>query len=84
MRGMKEKEIIELLKSGNFTIVYWDRDDPTLYKGKWNYNKEFENDDYALMNKSIVELDSHMFEDGYVPHIVYLLSKALKGKTDSI
>lgn len=32
---MSEKEIIELLKSGNFTIIYWDNQSPSLYKGKY-------------------------------------------------
>jgi hypothetical protein len=78
------KKILELLKSGNFTIVYWDNDSPTLYKGKWNINKEYEKDDYEEMNKNIVEELDDYCEYGYCPGIVALLVKALGGKSDSI
>jgi len=79
---MKEKGIVELLKSGNFTIIYWERGVTSIYKGKWNFTKEFEKDEYEEMGKSlIIELDG---VDGYCPGIVELLSKALGGKTDSI
>lgn len=79
---MNRKQIIKLLKSGNFTIIYWDNDEATLYKGKWDYNKEYEKDDYGKMNKNEVKLEIEM--DGYLPEIVKLLSEALGGKTDSI
>lgn len=79
---MTQRQIVNLLKSGNFTIVYWDSQDPTLYKGKWDYNKEFEKDDYATMDKS--KVDYSWWDEGYVPGIVTLLVKALGGKSDSI
>lgn len=80
---MKEREkILKLLKSGKFTIVYWDSGEATLYKGKWDYNKEFEKDEYEKMNKSIVEFQD--FSTGYCPTIVCLLTEALGGTADSI
>lgn len=80
---MKEKELIKLFKSGDFTIVYWDRSEPTIYKGKWDYNKEYDKDAYATMNKSIVDIPQYN-NQGYLPDIVSWLVKALKGKSDSI
>lgn len=79
---MTYRSIINLLRSGNFTIVYWDSGDASLYKGKWNYNKECERDEYETMNKSLVAEYSREF--GYCPEIVDLLCAALKGKADSI
>lgn len=83
MNKKTKKEIIELLRSGNFTVVYWSRNDPTLYRGIWDYNSEFSKDEYAEMDKSIVKLPD-MFQDGYCPEIVALLVEALAGKSDSI
>jgi len=80
---MTEKKLINILRSGDFTIIYWDREQPTIYKGKWDFNKEFEKDDYAEMNKHEIEFDFYNL-NGYVPDIVTLLVKALKGKVDSI
>ena len=80
---MNEKKLIELLKSGDFTIVYWDNVTPTLYKGKWKKDKEFDRDEYTTMNKA--EVDFPMYDmHGYLPDIVYLLTKALGGNADSI
>lgn len=81
---MKEegKKIDEVLESGDFTIIYWDRGVATLYDKKWNKEEEFERDEYETMNKFIVfEMDT---ENGYCPNIVSLLAEQLGGKTDSI
>jgi len=83
MAKISKKKLIELFRSGDFTIVYWDSGEPTIYRGKWNYNKEFERDDYETMNKAIVKYPMY-YMGGYVPDIVALLAEALKGKTDSI
>ena len=77
------KKIIELLQSGDFTIIYWDSQEPTLYKGKWNKEKEYDRDEYETMNKSEVKIPWEG-EIGYAPSIVALLTKALKGNIDSI
>lgn len=76
------KKIIELLQTGDFTIIYWDSQEPTLYKGKWDKDKEYDRDEYETMNKSEVQIP--WAEIGYVPSIVALLTKALKGDIDSI
>lgn len=76
------KKIIELLQSGDFTIIYWDNEEPTLYKGKWDKDKEYDKDEYETMNKSEVEIP--WAEIGYAPNIVVLLTKAIKGNIDSI
>lgn len=76
---MKEKNIIELLKSGDFTIIYWDNETPSLYKGK-----------YTVDNISEDIIDNHEIKfndyglDGYCPTIVDLLVKALGGNSDSV
>ena len=76
------KKIIDLLQSGDFTIIYWDNEDPALYKGKWNKEKEFDRDEYETLHKSEVKIP--WAEIGYAPNIVVLLTKALKGNIDSI
>ena len=80
---MDKKKLIKLFQSGNFTIVYWDSDGPTIYGGKWDYNKESEKDDYKEMNKHAVEFNDYG-ECGYAPDVVVLLAEALGGKVDSI
>ena len=72
---MTRKQVIELLKSGDFTITYHDRCSPSLYKGKWKYEQ--------LENKEEIEYETYL-ETGYCPLIVELLAKALGGKSDSI
>lgn len=74
--------IIKLLKSGDFTIIYWDSDCPTLYKGKWDKDKEYDRDDYETLNKAEVPFED--WSNGYTPAIVSLLVKALGGNSDSI
>lgn len=79
---MTKKNLLPLLRRGNFTIIYWDSDEPTLYKGHWDKDVEYDKDEYETMNKSEIKLD--YFDAGYLPHIVALLTEALKGKADSI
>ena len=71
---MKEKEIIELLRSGNFTIAYHDNDGGCLYKGKYKYDNLPDEADY--------DFDVYG-KSGYLPEAVELLTKALGGKCDS-
>lgn len=72
---MTDDQIIELLKSGDFTLAYHDNLQCTLYRGKHEYEdlpengvKDFEND----------------FWVGYAPKITCLLVSALQGKIESI
>lgn len=80
---MNEKDLISLLRSGNFTIIYWDNEGPTLYKGKWDRDEEYEKDEYATMEKSKIEIDQYNM-DGYIPDVVKWLTMALRGRADSI
>lgn len=73
---MKEGQIIELLKSGNFTIAFHDYSTCYLYKGKHQYDK--------LPKKEIASFDLHDGYNGYACEIMTLLVKALNGKIDSI
>lgn len=81
MKKTKE-EIIRLLRSGDFTIIYWDRGYATLYEKKWDKDVEHDRDDYETMNK--FEIIYNDYENGYCPSIVSLLTEALNGTSDSI
>ena len=71
---MKEKQIIDLLKSGNFTIAYHDNEYCCLYKGKLEYDNLPEDGEIAEYDDS----------RGYIPDIVDILVKALGGKAETI
>lgn len=66
--------IIELLKSGNFTIAYHDNQSPSLYEGRHTYEE--------LEDKEEIQLE--IFDGGYVPDIVCYLVEALGGRSTSI
>lgn len=71
---MKNKaDILELLRSGDFTVSYHDNATPGLYKGKWKYEDLEDAEEIELAN----------WEDGYCPQIVSLLVEALGGKSNS-
>ena len=80
---MEEKDLVSLLRTGNFTIVYWDSGEPTFYKGKWDKDKEYAKDEFETMNKSQIEILQYNME-GYLPDVVRWLTMALKGQSDSI
>lgn len=71
---MTKREIIELLKSGDFTIAYHDSGYCCLYQGKIPYSK--------LPEESIKEFEGTT--KGYIPCEVELLVVALGGKVSSI
>lgn len=73
MTPKKENEIIELLKSGKFTIHYHDNGSCSLYSG---IHKE------SLPKKSVAEFDMSESE-GYLPPEVSLIVKALGGESGS-
>ncbi len=73
---MTKNKIIELLKSGNFTIAYHDSDCCYLYKGKMTYDQ--------LSEKNAKEINFDGMSDGYIPIEVEYLVEALGGKVDSI
>jgi len=78
----EEIDIIKLLQSGDFTIIYWDRGTASLYQKKWKKEEEFDRDEYETLGKFLVR--EYTFEDGYCPQIVGALTKALGGTSDSI
>ena len=69
---MTEKKIIELMKSGDFSLMYHDNGYCTIHKGHIKYEDS---------ETGVIELPDKEF--GYVPSEVVLLVKALKGKVDS-
>lgn len=71
----QKKELIELFKSGDFTIAYHDNGHCCVYAGKWNYDD--------LPEKEEAEFD-YSDAEGYCPTIVSLLTKALGGETQTI
>lgn len=74
---MKEKQIIEALKTGNFSIIYTDNGSCTIYEGKVSTNTNWEKKN----PKEIVSIDCDSY--GYLPKEVELLVKALGGNSDS-
>jgi len=81
--NMDKKELVSLLKSGNFTIAYWDSQIPTIYKGKWNIEKEYDKDEYKELSKHEINFPMYGM-NGYLPDVVILLTQALKGISYSI
>jgi hypothetical protein len=76
---MSNTKAIKLLKSGNFTIAYWDNGAAWLYKGKHKI-EDFDGE----IGSEIEPVEYDDFSDGYTPGIVALLVKALGGKVVSI
>lgn len=77
---MAKQNILKLLESGNFTIIYWDNGQCDLYRGKKRGVSEIGMDENA---KPVAEF-SDGNSDGYLPEIVSVLVEALGGKSDSI
>jgi hypothetical protein len=75
----KKKQIIELLKSGNFSIITWDNDLYSLYEGR---NINIQNFDDKC-RKEVYEFESSE-RDGYCDLIVTVMAEALGGNTSSI
>lgn len=68
-----EKEIVQLLKSGDFTIAYHDNGYACLYKGRMEYEDLPDKEYYTF------------FGDGsYTPEEVKLLIRALGGSSQSV
>lgn len=69
---MTKEKLIELLKSGDFSVHYDDNGSGRIVKGQHNYGK----------GKTVHEFDGNGF--GYAPVEVELLVEALGGRTDSV
>jgi len=75
----KEKEIQKAIKTGNFTIYYYDNGSCYLVKGKYTQD-EIEDEDSKL--DELADFD-YTRDEGYIPAIVAELVKALGGKVHS-
>ena len=69
-------DILDLLRSGDFTITYHDNQSPSLYRKKWEYED--------LDGAEEIEFKLDNYDYGYCPAIVGLLVEALNGKSDSV
>ena len=79
---MINNKLIELLKTGNFTVIYDDNGSGRIHKGHGEYVDFYDEDkeEYVDFVDSFDETLGH----GYIPTIVCDLIKALGGKFDSI
>ena len=87
MTPKQEKELISVLKSGDFTVSYHDNQACIIYKGKYKEASDCpnvwdENDENELeCNVNFWDMEESF--DGYTPEVVYYLVKALGGKSNS-
>lgn len=74
---MNKKKVMELIASGDFTIIAWDNLSFNLYEGRHTI--------HDVVEKKIKSVYSwNDGSDGYILDIIYDLAQALGGKTDSI
>jgi len=71
---MKKEKLLEILKSGDFTIAYHDNGYCNVYRGKF--------EDYEDLKGKPIEFDG--WEDGYAVVETQYLVEALGGKVVSI
>lgn len=99
-KEVSEKQIIDILKTGNFSVYYYDKGQCTLISKKVSENTanflgsdpsdldEEELTKYKKLSKdlTIIDLNEHngSFEVGYCGDLTTLLIKALGGKPYSI
>lgn len=76
MKKLSKKAVIELLKTGNFTIAYHDNGRCGIYEKKLSY-------DNLPDDGEVYECDCEDME-GYIPSEVALLVKALGGRVESV
>lgn len=76
-----KKKVLDLLKSGDFTIVFHDSDSATLHPGKIKYEQTGEGSKNYV--PAVYEFDD-VCENGYASPEVVALVKALGGKVESI
>ncbi len=74
---MSRDELLRLVKSGGFTVLYHDHGHAELYRGRFEYH------DLPEGQKSI-SIDAFDLGRGYIPTVVKLLVAALGGVVDSI
>jgi hypothetical protein len=72
---MKANKVVEIMRTGDFTIAYHDNDGGCFYKGKHKYEDLPDDADY--------DFDVYG-QSGYLPEAVELLVRALGGKSESV
>lgn len=75
MTKNKRQKVVELLRSGNFTVIYDDNGSGSIYKGKHDYGN-------CLQKDKVVDFGGQGW--GYTPEEVELLIEALGGEVDSV
>jgi len=65
-----QKQAIDLIKSGRFTIAYHDNGYACLYEGKYDYEDLKEDSEVYTFEQNY---------DGYISEEVFILIKLLKG-----
>ena len=84
MSPKKLKEIIKLLKTGNFTIYCSDNGVYSIYKGKLTQEQIEESFDSGfLVLDPEFEIEDWRNEDGYITPTLLILTKAFGGKIHS-
>lgn len=74
------KKTIELLKSGNFTLLYHNNGHCTLHEGKIKYKQSNEEE-----KNYVEEIEEFTCQEiGYAPAEVVALVKALGGRLESL
>ena len=76
MDNLTRKEIIKLMKTGNFTLYYYNKEEGGIWKG------HLEPDELDV-DAELVGFSS-MNNEGYLPEIVNMLVEALDGECNSI
>ena len=76
-----EKEIVELLKTWDFTIIYDDNQSMQIYKGKHKISNKHWTDKFE--KDAMFRIEDYNSCDWYIPTSVRLLSEALGWKVDS-
>jgi len=70
-----QKQAIDLIKSGSFTIAYHDNGYCCLYEGKYEYEDLKEDSEVYTFEQNYI---------GYIPEEVALLTNVLKGKCETV
>lgn len=78
----KENKILQLLKSGNFTIIYNDNGSCEIIAKRCNDYETLPCDEDGNLLEESLEFPEQV--NGYVPNEVALLVKALGGKVVSV
>ena len=65
---MTQKQVIQQMKTGDFTIAYHDNACAEFYKGKYEYDNLPEKEDYAF----------NANHDGYLPEVVILFITSIR------